>query len=686
MGFNDMRRFVRIRDGQLYEDPYLEARLAKVFEVVGLTHIDPRIVAIEQELRVQRNVEPEQDADAKIAQMAAFVSELSSPGVEPQPNELIKLLEWIQNWRRPDGYVEAFDRLSAEIRDQFTRQVQALIWTYAEQFGDLIEIIPVERKDSPTDSSLPVLIGVSLNPTLDIAVEVVEERSGKRLRVHAWGGGYPANLIQAAHALGVPVRAVMNLWGKSGDLVVEGFRQEGIPESMIYAIPGSVTRVSLMIGSWVRLIGQGEEASPSLIELMETELRGTVEKAVSKTGPAKKPPPLVAIGERLSEKLSIAFLVQTIEYAQSRGARVAIQGRAWPQEAWTRILGTSPHTFITPLDVFCRYLVRNDPAFKEFSERLLAGLFQSRPEWLAAEVETMRRRFGIQEWLVPFRDGSLIAVDGEKSWQAVHSPLLRLTYTSGSADIMMAAYLRARAMDYEVAGAARFAVAAGAIFMERKEEERASLPRFEEVWGVGTRHRTSLNELPRPLPEGLPRELGEFIAQQNDRYEWFHLQGFDRLTDLSRQQESGMLTPQEFQSQSYAESVRIAYMEEMFRRLSIGLNHLAEGRQEAAAAAIRSAIESIENHRQRVIYPSLGTNPSGGSVGFAILRMTTQESGLVEDTGTRYLAWLEELSGRLHRWEEQIRRSGQLPSAAVPLGEGGLEEEFQARSAVKSGA
>ncbi len=525
MGSMEIRRFVIVPQIEIYEDPYLEAQLEKSYELIGLNRDNEAVQAIVARLRA---AQPAADRGVDADAAGRVQQALEGAGQIQNGQQLIAFCRELSAWGERE--VRIFSALPGEQRDAFTQMVGNLLLRFADQPPTRNESPPVTlvqtRRVDPPDPSLPTVVGFSVNGTLDLAVEFRTRESGEEyLEVRRSAGGYPANLVQASAALGVSVHLALTQGGTSGHALMQEMQAAGIP---VTPVQGPVTRISLMIarrsGPEVRLVGSGT-AVPDLVagEAIAAATRVTSQVPAPQTGVAFRE----AIGERPAGTVSLDVMASESERARTANGEACVGASpGWDRAAWDRMLATRPEVFVSPLDVFARYLRETTPALAGYSVDEVVDRLRYRPEELARTVDGLRGIHGIREWLVPFRDGSVAVITDAGYWHVIPSPLLRLTYASGTNDVIMAAYLRARQEGNSPVDAARLGVTAGAIFMERPEAQRGRLPSRREVWG--SRERTQVNVLPRLLPPGLARDANIFVDQSHRAFQHFHREAIAR--------------------------------------------------------------------------------------------------------------------------------------------------------------
>ncbi len=666
MGMMERRRFVLVGRLDLYEEPYLEARLEKAYELIGLPWEDPRIGKVRESLRSLTGAgEGSSDKEA----VASVEGVLASVGGIADVQQLIGLFERISQWGEPQARV--FSGLPGGRRDQFTRALESLLTRFAQRESSdeappTVRIVPVEEKTGPPDPRFAPAIAMSLNGTLDLTVEVkVWDDQTRYLEVRRSAGGYPAKLASALSVFGVPAQLVMVGGGTTGNLIDSDLKARHI---QVAAVPDAPSRVSIMVvrrsGPEVRLVGQGEPVKPEALAQVAEVMRQSMEKELGmekelarfaeKTGKHRwlGRVPLFVAGERFLSKGEVDLLIQQMAQARELGCFSCVEAnRSWNFEVWDKVLETRPEVFITPLETLAVFL-NTSP-----------DLLRYRPEILSTRIDVLRRKHGVQEWLVPFRDGSLVIVTGQGAWHALHSPVLRLTYTTGTSDVVTAAYVRARMEQYSAVEAAQIAMTAGAIYMERKEEERGRIPQFQEMWAG--RHRTLINILPRFIPPGIAREVKSVTGNSQQMFQRFHQFSLEQI----RQQEGP------------PEDVRPAETNSRFRFLQFLLHtqmpeivdRLIDNDYSGAYAVAREALRHLDTHewilRQRAARPPLPADAE------YLMPLPAGE-------GRAYLDWLAQLRQTLQGWMEQFRQAAgpefqpppAEPDVLWPLGPGGLPD------------
>ena len=652
MGLMEIRRFVLVPVIGIYEDPYLEARLAKSYQVVGLARSHPSIHALVQELRDLQNQSERTLETEAVAEVEAVLAEIQRITT---PKQLIRLFDRISHWR--DREVQAFSRLQSQpqeggshVRVSFTQKAWELIQGFSaipastrEETLSLIELVPTVLGEERPASNRPPLIGFTVNPTLDLAVEVKRrDDQTQYLRVRVSAGGSPANVVQASVAQGVADRLVATIGGSVGRTMVNSLRTEKIP---VTSTPGPDTRISLMVISSLPgatpelcLVEPGGAIAPQVVHQAEALLREVRGQAVQldKTTP---PFALVAMGERFLTPAAVDTFLNQISETRDSGCLACVSANSsWDVQTWCGVLGRRPDLFVTSLEVLAGFLQQTDPTLQDRSLEDVVDYLRYRPEQLAARVDSLRRESKIPEWLIPFRNGSMVVLTDQKSWEVVSSPLLRLTYTSGTSDVVTASYLSGRLKGESAEQASRLAVTAGAVFMERTENERSQLPSPVEVSGI--LQRTQINELVRPLPPGIIREFNAFMESARRNFEFYHEQGLRELAGYpgGEQGIASGIASKFWNLQRFTSEL-----------LPQVLGHVVDGDYvEAAGWMEHGAMELLDAQRERI-----RTRASSGDV----LHPSEVEYSfnLPPGQGEAYLRWLEELRQQVEVFQVRFK-------------------------------
>ncbi|MCM8794901.1 MAG: PfkB family carbohydrate kinase [Candidatus Omnitrophica bacterium] len=625
-GNMELRGFYLVAHLNIYEDPYLEARLEKANQLHGIPVDDPRIQKVIQHLEERAKEKADDSQDQQAAKEVRAALDLIRAIQTPQ--QLIDLFARMSRWR--DREVRAFEALSPQQRDEMTRRLEELIRTLAVQAppqgqqASIVVVSSTTEADHKIEKMLPAVVGMSVNGTLDLTVEVIErDDKTQALRVTRSAGGYPAHIVRGMGALGVTNHLVTVAGGQTGKTMVEELRQA--KGASVAGINGPQTRVSILIarpsGPEIRLVGPGSEAVTG--DLVDAAREAAIQEL--KTQAQRRDKPVFVAGERYSGEAEVEALVAAIEEAKEAKCVACIQANsAWNDATWDRVLRTSPQIFVSPLNAIARYL-NLDPDRMRYH-----------PELLARQVDRLRRAHNVEEWLVPFRDGSVVLVTREGMWHVLHSPLLRLTYTTGTTDVVVSSYLRARMARMEPVEAARLGMTAGAIYMERQEKERGRLPVMSEV--EGERHRTLVNVLPRFLPAGAAREFHAFVDNSRRDFERFHRIGLGRLQESSE----------------YDMSMSSIYMGQMnplgaliYRLLPDVLNHVVDGRFDLAFVRTQEALFHVEVQQQNI---SLRTQ------GSLTPQNVEQFLTIPQGEGQAYLEWIASLTTALQGWLAQFQQ------------------------------
>lgn len=497
MGLMEIRRILLISRREIFEDRFLEARLIKAYERIGLPWDHPGIAQVLARLRAQPGDRPlNADADEEVRSALRTLNEIREPR---QLGQLIELFERIGRWSHRT--VEAFGRLG-ESRDQLTQQAFRLVRMYAERFPHLVrlekEIPPPPERAAEREERLPTLVGLSLNGTLDLVVSVKTRADGtKQLAVRLHPGGFAPNLVQATHALGAPAELVAVVGGETGEAIVETLRGKGVTIEPILRKDGQSSRVSLMVasdsGAERRLVGVGTPLPPEAIREAAQEVRRVMEEEAARAEKEGRPVPHLALGERLVDEPSNHAQVEEARWAKGRGFPTIVEANAsWDSSTRTRFQEVGPDLFITAQETLANFLGTSGRALRY------------RPEEAAAQAETLRRTHGIREWLIPVRAGGLVLVNDRARVQVLPSPVLRLTYTSGATHAAIAAFRLGNLLGYPPAEAARLGTTADTLSRERREEERGRDPSRKEL--LGNLFRTQVNVLPVPVAAGMEEE------------------------------------------------------------------------------------------------------------------------------------------------------------------------------------
>ncbi len=638
--FNGLRGFLRIPDAQLYwRTPHLKALLNLSYRLVGFRQEDPGISAAVKSLQRTSSEDVkvlagEVLAGERVLQAIKRVHQMAQNPDQPgQVDVFLDLMGEIQTrWGRPEN--DFFNQLRGLDRDQFNREAEFLIRYLSTTNPEKVRVLPMPARprSDEMEKETPLFLGVALNPTLDIAVEVREEGEEKSLRVFYRPGGSPLNLIQAVHPLGPRVKLVTSFGGLPGDLAVASLRQQGITQEAIQDVTGPETRVSLMIGSRVRLVGEGEAVPSKVIGRMREKIYQTIQEA--KRG-GEDLPAILAVGERFIDSGAVDLLTEVIPYAKRQGCVVCLQGNgAWDFQTWQRLLETAPQIVVTPWDVLVKFL----------------GTDQE----IAQRVDALRRKYQVQQWLIPMRDGNLIVVTNHKSWWIPHSGVYQWTYASGTGDIVTASYLLAWLSGSQRGEAGQWGVTAGAVFRGREEEKRALLPSYDEIRSV--QDLTELEEIPQTLPEGAGRAFRDDLGKTYQAYRRFHAASLKRLSDLQGAEELDIWAERWSPDSEFSHFTRVRNFEAAFQRLWEGLDQFMENRYTQTADSLHLAQAALEKQMELVIASTGKTLPA------ELIQSSLQlpERPTPARQGEAYFQWLRELILRLGLLERRLRAGDPL--------------------------
>lgn len=457
MGSMEARKVVLSGDLNVYEDPLLEARLIKSYELIGLPWSDPRVTKIIESMR-QPGHELDRDSDAEVT---AVMQQLESV---QDAQGLVELMGRVSEWRT--RHVMAFNRLSGTLRDRFNWKAEELISRFAKESPDLVREVepPSLLKVGWEGRSLHPLVLVSLNPALDRGVRRVRENGSVYLEVWTTAGGSPANIAQASAAMGRPTTLAAVLSGETGEKAALALKKFGVDVLRVPVQPDQPqTRVSLMVLSdrpgrrERRLIGHGAPVSPELAN----RARMTVSEAFQTRAYT------LGFGERWpgqESNLVAEVFASWLAWSQRGGRRGFVSfNDSWGREAWNHVLRVHPEVVSTPVSALARFLYDDRSPLRE-KENLL----RTDPDEVARQADKLRRAFGINEWIVPLGEAGEVLVTEKGWWHVVPSPVIELTYLNGATDVSAAQYLARHALGDAPQEAALAGVTSSTLFMERK--------------------------------------------------------------------------------------------------------------------------------------------------------------------------------------------------------------------------
>lgn len=449
MGLMELRRFVLVSQLQQYEDPFLEARLVKAYELVGLPSADFRMNGIIDSLR-QANEGLDQTADQEVRDTLRLLDGAQNV------DALIGLMEKVSEWRT--RHVQAFNlHFSGAERDRFTIGVENLIQRFLREGSGRIQETPVQYLPvrAPREGLEPLAMA-ALNPTLDREIRIVDKDGVKRLEVSARAGGGPANVAQASAAMGRPTFLSGIFAGETGKLAMELLQKFGVKVLPVSVEEGHPpTRVTLQVVSERKgrrerqLVGEGLPVSLQQAQ----EARNQIQQAIGDK------PYTIGVGERWAgpeaERVAeeMALWITSAQNAGRTGYVIA--NPSWSHTTWMTFLRAGPKIFSARLSAVANFLGL-DP------DRI-----RSRPKEAALRADLLRRQFGIREWLVPLGAAGTVLQTGQGGWHMLPSPLVELTRWAGSTDTGDAAYLLKIAEGEPPDRAAKFGITGSTLFMER---------------------------------------------------------------------------------------------------------------------------------------------------------------------------------------------------------------------------
>ncbi len=497
MGIMELRRFVLLPRMELYEDPFLGARLVKAYELVGLPWSDPRIAQIVEEID-QPEGELERDSEEEIRHVLDSVI-LNDVIQITEAKQLVDLVGRISEWRT--RHVDAFHRRSGPERDRFLQTLEDLCVQFAESVPDLVRVVPPPQADvPPPDSSQSPLILGAENPAWDRGARYVSRKGETYIEIWGSAGGPEANLAQASAALGRPTHLAVNAAGETGDRLVESLLAAGVSVSRTVPAPDQPpTRTTFLVESdrpgrrERRLVGEGAPASPPAAEQVQALLSTAAEGHDAYA---------TVIGERWvgpQAAQSAQALVQPVAAAQAANQQgYVIANDSWDAAIWGITLKEHPRCVSCSLKALAG-LVQQDPT-----------LLQPRPEEVARLADELRRQHGVGEWLVSIGAGNVVLVTDEGWWHGVPSPVLELTALSGAVDAGNAAYRSSRDLGKSASDALLASCTASTLYMEN-----GRYPTSKEI--QKNLFRALVDILPRPAAGLDETEIDELEGRIADR-------------------------------------------------------------------------------------------------------------------------------------------------------------------------